>query len=215
MRSGVAAFLVAASGAAFAQGADVGLVNLVAGEVSFVPLAGSPGKAKAFMRVRDGDRFELPAGSQVRVVYFEAARQERWQGPASFRATKMQGQPVAGRPAEVANLPAGVPQRIARVPELMQNAKLGGIQVRGAQSSPRRDSAGQDEAVREARSTYARLRQDLPADDITPELFLYSALNDYQLYDDMQVVVDEMLRKQPDSEDVRSLAAWVKTRTGR
>lgn len=215
MRWSLLAVLFAASGAALAQGADVGLVNLVAGDVSFVPLSGSPGKVKAFMRVRDGDRFELSAGSQVRVVYFEGARQERWQGPASFRAAKTQGQPVAGKPAEIAKLPAGVPQRIARVPELMQNAKLGGIQVRGAQSAPRRDGAAQDEALREARSTYERLRKDLPADDVTPELFLYSALNDYLLYDDMKVVVDEMLRKQPDNDDVRSLAAWVKSRSAR
>ncbi|MBI2753720.1 MAG: hypothetical protein HYX46_09450 [Betaproteobacteria bacterium] len=44
------------SGTALAQGADVGLVNMVSGDVSFAPLSGAPGKVRAFMKVRDGDR---------------------------------------------------------------------------------------------------------------------------------------------------------------
>lgn len=46
----------------------------------------------------------------------------------------------------------------------------------------------------------------------TPELFLYAALSDYQLYEDMKRAVAEMLRKQPDNEDVKTLDAWLKTR---
>src|SRR5258706_5798697 len=209
MRIVLAILFTAASALAHAQG-DVGLVNLVAGDVSFVPQAGQPGKVKAFMKVREGDRFELPAGTQVRVVYFDGSRQERWQGPSSFRAAKMEGAPINGKPAEVAKLPGTASARMSRVPELMQNAKLGGIQVRGAQSS-RQVSP---EALDEARSTYQKLRGQLPADDITPELFMFSALNDYQLYEDMVPVVNEMMRKQPDNDDVKSLASWLISRRG-
>lgn len=201
--------MLAASGFAQAQG-DVGLVNLVAGDVSFVPQAGQPGKVKAFMKVREGDRFDLPAGAQLRVVYFEGARQERWQGPSSFRALKLQGAPVKGTAAEVAQLPPAASARIAGVPELMQNAKLGGSQVRSARSA----RAVQKESVEEARTNYQALRKQLPADDITPELFLFSALNDYQRYEDMVPLVNEMRRKQPDSEDVKSLDAWLRARRG-
>jgi hypothetical protein len=201
--------MLAASALVHAQ-SDVGLVNLVAGDVSFVPQAGQPGKVKAFMKVREGDRFELPAGAQVRVVYFDGARQERWQGPASFRALKLQGAPINGAPAEVARLPAATSARMSRVPELMQNAKLGGIQVRGAQSS----RPVQKEAVEDARTTYQALRKQLAPDDITPELFLFSTLNDYQLYEEMAPLVDEMRRKQPDSDDVKSLASWLGSRRG-
>ncbi len=209
MRILVFVALLAAAAAAQAQ-SDVGLVNLVAGDVSFAPAAGPAGKAKAFMKVREGDRFELPAGSQVRVVYFDGQRQERWQGPASFRAGRSEGSPLKGKPSEVARLPGGVSARIARVPELMQNAKLGGIQVRSAQAA----RPASQEAVSEARATYQKLRSQLPADDITPELYLFSALNDYQLYEEMVPVVTEMQRKQPDSEEVKSLAAWLGSRRG-
>jgi len=212
MRARLAIVLMALGGAAYAQGADVGLVNLVAGEVSFAPLAGAPGKVQAFMKVRDGDRINVAAGAQVRVVYFEGARQERWQGPASFRAGRTAGEPISGTPAEVAKLPAGVPQRIARVPELMQNAKLGGIQVRGGQARPQPAGPDQQEALREAHATYRQMRTEMPGDDITPELYLYAALHDYLLYEEMKAVVAEMLRRQPGSEDVKALEAWVRSR---
>jgi hypothetical protein len=201
--------LLAASAAAHAQG-DVGLVNLVAGDVSFFPQAGQPGKVKAFMKVREGDRFELPSGAQVRVVYFDGARQERWQGPSSFRALKLQGSPLNGTPAEIVNLPGTTSARMARVPELMQNAKLGGIQVRGAQSA----RPVQKETLDEARVTYQSLRSKMPADDITPELFMFSALNDYQLYEEMVPLVNEMMRRQPESDEVKSLASWLISRRG-
>jgi hypothetical protein len=209
MRTFLLVSLLAASAAAHAQG-DVGLVNLVAGDVTFVPQSGQSAKVKAFMKVREGDRFDLPAGGQVRLVYFDGARQERWQGPSSFRAAKLQGAPISGAAAEVSTLPGTTSARMSRVPELMQNAKLGGIQVRGAQGA----RPVQPEALDEARSTYQKLRAQLPADDITPELFLFSALNDYQLYEDMVPLVNEMLRKQPESEEVKSLASWLISRRG-
>ncbi|MBI3373968.1 MAG: hypothetical protein HY017_19760 [Betaproteobacteria bacterium] len=202
-------------GVARAQGADVGLVNMVSGDVTFAPLTGTPGKVQAFMKLRDGDRINVAAGGQVRVVFFQGARQERWAGPASFRAGKKGAEPVSGKPADVSNLPAGVAQRIARVPELMQYAKLGGIQVRGGITPAQKASLEQQAAVSEARATYEKMRKESAADDITPELFLYSALHEYLLYDDMRTLVDEMLRKQPDSEDVKVLAAWVRTRASR
>ena len=100
MRVVLMAVLFAVHALACAQ-ADVGVVNLVSGEVGYTPDAGVPGKVRAFMKVREGDRFDLPAGAQLRVVFFEGARQERWQGPAGFRAAKSQGEAISGAAAEV------------------------------------------------------------------------------------------------------------------
>lgn len=213
MRKQMIAVLLMMSGTAFAQGMDVGLVNLVAGDVGYAPTTGSPGKVSAFMRVRDGDRFEVPAGAQLRVVYLDGGRQERWQGPASFRAGKSAGEPISGVPAEVVNLPAGVPQKIARVPELVQNAKLGGVQLRGGSIQAQKGGDFQD-PVREARATYDQMTKELPADDITPELFLYAAYSEFHLYDEMKSVVAAMRRKQPASEDIIALEGWLQRRTG-
>lgn len=196
--------LLLAAPAAHAQ--DVGLVNLVAGEVSYAARGAAPEKAKPFMKVRDGDRFRLAAGAQLRVVYFDGGRQERWRGPASFQAARRQSAPLSGAPAEVLALPAGVPQRIARVPELLQNARLGGVQLRGGGRPGKADEA----ALREARATYDSLRKRLPEDDITPELYLYAVLSEQGLQGEMRSVAEEMQRRQPDNEEVKWLAKRVR-----
>jgi len=173
---------------------DVGLVNLVTGEVVY-----QAGKATAYMKVREGDRFEVPAGAQLRLIYFAGARQERWQGPARLRAGKRESAALSGGPAEVSLLPASVPQRLARIPELTQNPLFGGVRVRGTKP-PAVAASETDDSVREARATYARLRREMPADDLTPELFLYAALAS---------------GPEPDSDEVKSLAARLRQRQER
>ena len=59
------------------------------------------------------------------------------------------------------------------------------------------------------------MRQEMPADDIAPELFLYAALYEFLVYDQMKAVVAEMRRKQPDNEDVKAPDAWLASRMSR
>ena len=212
----VSLFFVAtmlAGGGALAQGADVALVNLISGDVSYVPRSGTPGKVQPFMKLRDGDRINVTAGGKVRIVFFQSASEELWVGPASFRAGKTAGEPISGKAAEVRNLPTGVPQSLARIPELIQSSKLGGSQLRGV--LPRQPVAGSEQqaALAQARAAYAKLRQDLPADDITPELYLYAALYEFLAYEEMKSVVAEMLRKQPGNRDAKAFEAWLANRT--
>lgn len=222
MKALLAAMLLGASVQAFAQ-SDVAVVSQLAGDVTYSSSASSSqsqssqtaGKITPYMRVREGDRVNVPAGAQLRLVFFDTGRQERWLGPGSFRAAKGSAQPLSGTPAEIVVLPASAPLRIARVPELLQNAKLGGIQVRSPPAAASASGPQREAAVREARAAYEQMRKVSPAADITPELFLYAALAEHSLYDEMRPVVQEMLRKQPENDDAKSLAAWLKTRTGK
>ena len=205
------ALLLAVSGPAHAQEADVGLVQQLAGEVSYSSASGS-GRARVFMKMRQGDRFKLAAGAQVRVAYFRNGRQETWRGPANFRSGIERSDALSGTVYQVASLPLDVPQKIQKIPELIQMAKLGGVQVRGLK--PRRQpNPEQQAAVAAARATYADLRQRLAQDDITPELYLFTALQDQLLYDEMRTVVDEMLRRQPGNPEAQQLAEWVRARS--
>ncbi len=198
-----------------AQTADVGLVNMLNGDVSYASQGAATTKAQPFMKMRQGDRFTVPAGSQLRVVYFQGGRQETWKGPAAFRAGTQASEAASGAAPEVVTLPSSVPQRIAQVPELMQIAKLGrsgGVAVRGAGRPPKLSTEQQAE-VKAARDIYGKLRTQSSSDDITPELYLYSVLQDYLMYDDMKPVVDEMAKRQPANTEVQELVAWVKSRT--
>jgi hypothetical protein len=208
---GLAAILVASN--AFAQ-ADVGLINHMAGDVSYTS-AGSKAQAKAYMKIREGDRFTLPSGAQLRVVYFQGGRQESFSGPASFTAGAQQSTVQSGAQPQVTTLPSGVSQKISQTPELIQIAKLGrsgGVAVRGIGKDQRLTPQQQAE-VRQARQTYEQLRKTAAADDITPELYLYSVLQDHLLYDDMKQVVSEMQKRQPANPDVAVMAEYVKVKT--
>jgi hypothetical protein len=209
----LAAVAALAFGNATWAASDVGLVNHLSGEVSYAS-GGSNAKVQAYMKVREGDKFTVPAGATVRVVYFQGGRQESYSGPASFTAGMQQSAVQSGSP-QVSTLPSGVSQKISQTPELMQIAKLGrsgGVAVRGL-NREQRLSPQQQAEVRQARDTYAKLRADTPADDITPELYLYSVLQDHLLYTDMKGVVDEMSKRQPGNADVAVLMDYVKAKT--
>jgi hypothetical protein len=213
---GLAAIL-AAAGASFSALAadDVGLINQLAGDVSYTS-GSSTSKAKAFMKVREGDKFSVPAGAQLRIVYFQGGRQESYSGPASLTAGSQASQQQSGAQPQVSTLPAGVPQKIAQTPELIQIARLGrsgGVAVRGAQQQVQRLSPQAQAEVRQARQTYDQLRKSTAADDITPELYLYSVLQDHLLYDDMKTVVSDMQKRQPKNADVAVMAEYVKVKT--
>jgi len=198
---------------AFAQ-SDVGLVNHLAGDVSFAS-GGKTAKAQAFMKVRDGDRFTVAQGAAIRVVYFQGGRQETYTGPAAFTAGAQQSTVQSGAQPQVTTLPSGVPQKISQTPELIQIARLGrsgGVAVRGA-GGERRLTAQQQAEVRQAKDTYEKMRGTAAQDDITPEIYLYSVLQDHLLYNDMKPVVEEMARRQPNNTDVAELVAYVKVKT--
>ncbi len=206
--------LLLAGTAIAAQASDVGLVNHFAGDVSYAS-GGTSAKAKVYMKVRAGDRFSVPAGGQLRLVYFQGGRQESYTGPATLTAGAQQSSVQSGAQPQVTVLPSGVPQKIAQTPELIQIARLGrsgGVAVRGL-NSERRLTPQQQAEVKQAKQTYEQLRKTAAADDITPELYLYSVLQDHLLYPDMQQVVSEMQKRQPTNPDVAVMAEYVKVRS--
>jgi hypothetical protein len=214
LRSILAAGLMGLALGASAESGDVGLVNQMSGDVAYARQGGAQSKAQAFMKLRQGDSFTLPAGAQLRVVYFNGSRQETWKGPASFKTGAQQSEAISGQVAGAAQLPSGVARTIAQVPNLVQIAKLarsGGIAVRGGGKAGRLSSDQQAE-ISQAKATYAQMRQTAPAEDITPELFFYAVLQDHLLYVEMKPVTDEMLKRQPKSLEAQELAAYVKSR---
>jgi hypothetical protein len=167
------------------------------------------------MKIRDGDRINIAAGGQVRIAYFEGSRQELWSGPAAFRARKATAELLSGKPPDISNLPTGVTQHMAGIPELIKFAKLGGMQVRGISKHEKKTSIDQQATLDQARSAYAMMRQEMRADDIAPELYLYAVLYEFREYDEMKAVVAEMRRKQPDNQDAKALDTWLTSRISR
>lgn len=198
----VAAAVVA--GGAFAQEAagDVALVNSLQGDVSYQGKDGPARKAQPYMRLRHGDKIILASGATMRISYTTASVQESWNGPSSFVATSAGGELLKGSKPQVVKLPAAVPQKLARVSELMNTSRVGGLVVRSAKPQ----TASSKDEVAEAVATYESMRATAAPNDVTPELFLYSVFQENGMTDDLKIVAREMLSRQPDNPDIQQLA---------
>lgn len=191
---------------AFAQaGGDVGLVNSLQGDVSYQGKEGPARKAQPYMRLRHGDKVTLAAGAAIRISYTTTSRQESWKGPATFVATSTGGELLKGAKPEVVNMPAAVPQKLARVSELMNTSRVGGLVVRSLEKG-KTPSASSKEEIAEAVATYESMRASAAQNDVTPELLLYAVFQEHGMVDDLKIVAKEMMSRQPDNPEIRQLA---------
>ena len=193
------------TGGVFAQEAagDVALVNALQGEVSYQSKEGPARKAQPYMRLRHGDKIVLAsAASKIRISYTTANRQESWVGPGSFVATSTGGELLKGSKPEVVQLPAAVPQKLARISELMNTSRVGGLVVRSAKA----ETAASKDEVADAVAAYESMRAAAAPDDVTPELFLYSVFQEHGMADDLKMVARNMLARQPNNPDIQQLA---------
>lgn len=200
---------------------DVGLVTRLTGAVTYrnkgyeEPTA----KAQAFMKTRRGDRFTLPAGAVIQVVYFLGGRQETWKGPVAFTIgdSESRPEPAKGPRAQpkVVILPAGTTQGVRRIPALLRRAGVwrpGAGQIRGeVEASPTAFAITAEEKaeIAAAKEIYRSLRKQTDPRDITPELYLLGVLTDYDQYGEMEEVLNEALKRQPDNEILKTLKKWV------
>jgi hypothetical protein len=208
----VAVVMAIAVTAAPAGAADVGVVNHLAGLVT-VTNGLNTSKAQAYMNIREGDIFVVPAGVVVKVAYFQGGRQETFAGPTSFTIGALQSFVRTGASPQVSLLPSGVPQKISQTPDLVQIAKLSSAATVHPSAREQRLTPQQQAEIRQARQVYQKLRADTPGDDITPELYLYSVLQDHLLYGEMRALVSDMARRQPGNRDIGILADYIRLKT--
>jgi hypothetical protein len=202
--------------------ADVGLVTQLSDDTTYwnETYQKTPKKVQVFMKVRKGDHFKVSGESMVQVVYFQNGRKETWKGPAAFIAgqTQSQAEGEKGSQAqpEVTTLSAEASQGIRRIPVLLRQARLsrlGAMQVRGEGEGPPKTFVPNKEERAEiamAKESYRRLRKQTPSDDITPELNLLGVLADYEQFEDMEKIVKDALKVQPNNEVLKELEEWVR-----
>jgi len=203
---------------------DVGIVTQLSGEATYwnESYQKTPERAEVFMKIRRGDYFKVAAGGKIQLVYFENGRQETWKGPASFMIGDVQsrvekGKEIPGQP-EVVILSTEASQGMRRIPVLLRRARLsrsgGGVMVRGAPgASPKPVAPTKEERaeIAMAKEAYQKLRKQAKADDITPELTLLGVLADYEQHEEMEKVIKDAKKIQPENQVLKELEEWVKT----
>jgi len=202
---------------------DVGLVTKLSGDVTYQNegYQKTPARAQAFMKIRRGDRFILPERAQVQLVYFLGSRQENWKGPAVFRVgdSESQAEGKKGQQSQpkVIILQPEATQGVRRIPVLLRRAGLsrsGVAQVRGGvEGAPTGIAltAEEEAEIAAAKENYRSMRKQTGYHDLTPELYLLGILADYEQYHEMEGVIREALKRQPDNDVLKGLMEWAHT----
>jgi len=225
-RIGLGVVLVMISGASMEAQTlppDVGIITQLSGDVTYrnEEYQKTPEKAQAFMKIFQGDYFQVEAKAMIQLVYLLSGRKETWKGPAAFIVGEVQSRAksekgIQAQP-EVKILPSGVLEGVRRVPTLLRRAGLsrsGIMQVRGLGESLQKSKVPSEEERAEiatAKENYRNLRNQTKEDDLTPELYLLGILANYDQFEEMEKVIKGALKKQPNNEVLKKLEEWVKT----
>ena len=188
------------------QAPNVGMVNVMSGNVQYSNGGSAPTSVKPYMMVRQGDKITLAPGSALQIIYFSAGVKESWTGQSTFVATNAGGEYLRGSKPGVVKLPAAIPDKLSRVSGLIAGSRVGGVAIRAVGAVP--DPSKREKEVAEAMSNYESMKVSSGVSDVTPELYLFSVLQEYEMYDDLKAVAMEMLRLQPQNPEVSSLAKW-------
>ena len=178
---------------------DTGLVSKLRGVVTYQTDITNAGRATPFMKIRSGDRFTVPAGTEVQLVYFSSARVEHWRGPAAFVTGTSQSAVISGQ-ATVSVLPNTAPSG-AELGRLLILGRSGSVTLRGPSIPP----GTADADIAYATENAGRWRIVTASDDPLPDLYLYAVLKQYDRKVEMKSLVDLLMKKFPDNQEVRRL----------
>jgi hypothetical protein len=217
---------LAGSAPAQSEPPDVGLVTQLSGEVVYWSEAGpkEPTPVQAFMKIRQGDHLKLNPGSLIKLVFFASGRQELWNGPATLKIGDTESLnegtgPEAQAKPEVSTLPTKVTQRFSSNSVPMPRDRIGRsgvLQLRGAPKKvgPVTLTEEQRQEIAKAKELYLNLKKQTGGADSTAELYLLNVLADYRQYKEMELIIQEMVQKQPNNKSIIEMATWVKKQSG-
>lgn len=218
--------LLATAAPAQSSNPDAALVTALSGEATYWSCGEQtkPKPLRVFMKIHRGDGIKLASGAQLQILYLAPGRQETWKGPVTLTAGDGESQVAPGlkaAPPEVKLLPTRVTRKIggSELPLPPSSLRASGvIPTMGAQSddSPKTPGPGGEAAredVREAQQTYATLRRQTPAGDLTPELYYLSVLAENGKYPEMEKFMDTLQEKEPGNAALKELRAWARTQS--
>lgn len=214
-------FVLGGSAQVYGQAADVGLVTKLAGEAVYWNDTDQkqPAPVQNLMKVRQGDRLKIAAGGSLELLYFANGRQEAWQGPAIFQTGLEAGQAEQGGPPQVVMVPPKVSQRIGQAALPLPRASLrygGALRLMGAKEAPpeakgpgrSQEGVQTGQAMKDAEKTAQALQQKTKPLDFTPQLYQLSVLAELGQYQEMEKIIDGMLKQKPKDPALMALKKW-------
>lgn len=175
---------------------DVVLVSSVKGGVTLEAIGSAKTPLEPFLRLRTGDRLNLPANAQVSLVYFDKGRQEIWSGSAILTVGESESQKVSGN-AEVQfkQLPPQITKQMNRSTPA-PDGKVGMVRLR---------SIGPIDAMTKLENTYKELRAKAAPEDVEPELYWLAGLFEQREYLRLESELERLAAEHSDNNSLKML----------
>lgn len=164
---------------------DVALVTALDGGVSRAAEQG-PQPVQSFVKLKEGDALSLDKGARLQIVYFDGGRQENWTGAGKLVVGRAESKASGLAAPQVKQLPAILVKQIARTPALDTHGRGGVTRLRGI---PTRQQ------VTAVEKTYAELKAEAAADDLTPELYRLSGYFEYRDFDRVEAILADLQKQ--------------------
>ncbi len=205
----------------FSSTSSFGMVTLLTGPAFYSNAEKiNQEKLAPFMKLYEGDTVTLGEGASLQLIAFATGRKEDWHGPAVFTIDVEKGcmtKDPENQP-KISFMPEVVTNEVRRISNIIDPSrvqKAGAVIVRGTTDQetksiePVAPDAGEKREINLAKNTYHSLLKESDPSDITPELFLFSVLADFDQYDEMDQLIAVMKNKQPGNPTIGRLTEWL------
>lgn len=159
--------------------ADTVLVTDLKGDVTLEASGTGKVSLEPFIRLRKGDRLGLPVGGKVGLVYVTKARLETWQGAGIVLVGENDSKLIGGKSqVQVRSIPPEMARQMNKTPVVTSDGRVGMMRTRGI--SPH-------DAVVRLENEYKQLREQMPPDELLPEVMFLAGLYDLRQYDRVEM----------------------------
>ena len=185
-------------GSATAQ-SDAGIVTRQTGGTARLRAGNTPIPVTPFMKLRVGDRLDVPAGVSLRVTYLKSGASEEWSGPAAFTAGESGSADGSG------TMVASPPARNA--PDARELAKIGNLATSRMGAVVVRSLRPPNPALDQARVRYEQWKSGTPAGDMLPHLYWLGAVRELSGETAFRSELESLRRQFPEAPELQALDA--------
>ena len=181
------------------EGAQDSFITNLNGSAYYATENNDRAELLSFIKIPENAEVYLEENSNLQIVYLSSGIQETWSGPITFTTgDKASLYEQSSPPDNTKTLPPFMLNVLLQSPEVISSIKTrqGMIRVRSLLTARK---------VKEAEENYLQMLEQVDENDITPEIYLITTLDNLRVYNRMTKPLEEMIRKQPNNLQAKEL----------
>jgi hypothetical protein len=181
------------------EGAQDSFITNLNGSAYYATENNDRAELLSFIKIPQNSEVYVEENSNLQIVYLSSGIQETWSGPITFTTgDKASLYEQSSPPDNSKTLPPFMLNVLLQSPEVISSIKTrqGMIRVRSLLTARK---------VEEAEKNYLQMLEQVDENDITPEIYLITTLDNLRVYNRMTKPLEEMIRKQPNNLQAKEL----------